>query len=133
MSDLRPLFARASAHGLLLSAQGSHLRVESLTGESVPEGLRDELVAARDDVLAHLQWREEAMEELCAAMRRLEDRYPIGCVMDEPGWSELDAAITDAYWRGDLDDLRCAVAHYEDFALRNFERHNTSLERHDDR
>ena len=42
-------------------------------------------------------------------MCRLEDHYPIGCPMDEPEWSRADDAITDAYWSGDLAELRRAA------------------------
>lgn len=132
MSDLSCLIARASAYGLLLSAQGPHLRVESVTGAPVPTDFRDELVAARDGLLTHLRWRDQAIEALCAAMRRLEGSYPIGYLMDEPDWREVDAAITDAYWRGDLAELRRAVTQYELFAMQRFELYRASLERHDD-
>ena len=54
-------------------------------------------------------------------MRRLADHYPIGCPTGAPDWHQADAAITDAYWSGDLVALREAVARYERFAMERLE------------
>jgi len=130
MADLRNLIERASAYGLLLSSDGPRLRVESVTRQPVPASFRAELLAQKSELLAYLGWRGEATEIVCAAMRRLEDHYPIGCPMDEPDWRAADALIADAFWSGDLDVLHRVVAEYERFALRHFELYRADRERH---
>lgn len=129
MTDLRDLIARASAHGLLLSSDGLHLRVESVTRKPVPAAFRTELVARKSELLAYLGWRDEATEIVCAAMRRLADHYPIGCPTSSPECDQADAAITDAYWSGDLAALREAVARYEACARERFKLYATGLKR----
>ena len=131
MSDLADLVARASTYGLLLSAHpdGRHLRATSVTHAPVPDAFRAELLAAKPELLAHLARRDQALDIVCAMMSRLADCYPIGCPTESPEWRQADAAITKAYWSGDLAELRRTVAHYERFALRSFELYRTSLER----
>src|SRR5665647_94109 len=108
MTDLADLIARASAHGLLLSAHadGTHLRATSVTHAPVPDAFRAELLAAKPELLAYLARRDEALDIVCAAMSRLADCWPIGCPTDSPRWQRADAAITEAYWSGDLAALR---------------------------
>ena len=49
--------------------------------------------------------------------------------MYTPEWQAADAAITEAYWSGDLAELQRVVAQYEHFALRRFEPYSLGLER----
>jgi hypothetical protein len=122
MSGVRDLIARASACGLTLSAHtdGAHLCVRSASGEPVPLGMRDELTAQKTALLAYFQWRDEALDIICAAMNRLADCYPIGCPTGSPDWRQADAALDAAYWSGDLAALRTSLADYERFALERF-------------
>ncbi|HZL03974.1 MAG TPA: hypothetical protein VFE45_00900 [Coriobacteriia bacterium] len=129
MNDLRDLIARASALGLLLSSDGLHLRVESVTREPVRAAFRAELLSQKAGLLACFEWRDEATEIVCAATRRLTDHYPIGYPTGSPEWDQADAAITDAYWSGDLAALREVVARYEGFAMETFDLYAAELKR----
>ena len=60
-------------------------------------------------------------------MNRLADCYPIGCPTGSPEWQQADAAMTDAYWSGDLGALRTAVACYERFALECFHAYESEV------
>jgi len=121
MTDVRVLVAKASAYGLLLSPEGSRLRVDSVTGEPVPATFRTELLAQKADLLAYFAWRDEAIEIVCAAMRRLADHYVVSCPSGSPELCQVDAAITDAFWKGDLPGLRETVGRYEDIATQRFQ------------
>lgn len=129
MSDLRDLIARASDCGLLLSAHsdGTHLCVKSTSRGPVPFDMRTELTAQKTALLAYFQWRDEATEIVCSAMRRLIDDYPIGCPTGSVQWQRADAAMTDAYWSGDLGALRVAVARYERFARECFHAYESEV------
>jgi hypothetical protein len=122
VNALSDLIARASTYGLVLSCDGHRVRVESRTDQPVPAAFRAELLARKAELLAYFGWRDEAIEIVCAAFRRLEDDYPIGFGTDALGWQQADEAITRAYWSGDLAALREALASYETVTRDQFQR-----------
>jgi len=129
MTDLADIIARASAHGLLLSAHadGTQLRVKSVTRAPVPDAFRDELLAAKPDLLTHLARRDEALAIVCATMDRLADVYPIGCPTGSREWREADDAITNAYWYATVDVLRRVCDRYEALAMQRFAQYRAGL------
>ena len=79
--------------------------------------------------MTYFSWRDEATALVCAAMRRLAEHYPIGCPTAAPDWEAADDAVTDAYWSGDLDALRGALARHEAVAQRHFGLYAAGLRR----
>lgn len=110
MSDALELIARAAAFGMVLSSAGLHLRVESVTGVTVPAAFRAELVAAKPELLAYLSWQEAADRLLLESTRTLASEYPSGCPLDSPEWVGHDDDLHAAYWSGDLELLRRTLA-----------------------
>lgn len=116
MSDLANLFALATEHGLLLSSRGDKLVVRSVTGTAVPRAFRDLLATHKAAILANLAYRDEALAIVTESLSRLAADFPLGCDIDTAEGRRLDAAITEAFWSGDLDALATAVGAYEQFA-----------------
>jgi hypothetical protein len=122
VSNVRDLVDRAAAHGLLLSSDGVHLRVESVTGVPVPASLRSALIAQKTEILAFLTWRDAADELLLQSTRRLGSDYPSGCPLDSEEWARFDDALHAAFWSGNLSVLRRTLDERERFAREAFAR-----------
>lgn len=120
MTSPRDLVKRAADHGLLLSPEGSGVRVESVTSAPVPSSLRSELVANKARVLEFLTWQNEADCLLLETTRSIGECYPSGCPLDTEAWKRQDATLHDAYWSGDLALLRRTLAERERFARAAF-------------
>ena len=78
VSDALELIARAAAFGMVLSSAGLHLRVESVTGVTVPAAFRAELVAAKPELLAYLSWQEAADRPAAGVDPHAGQRIPLG-------------------------------------------------------
>ena len=116
MRDLRGLVAQVSNYGLLLSSDGPHLRVKSVTDEPVPAGFRSVLIAQKAELLEFLTWQETADRLLLESTRTIGEDYPSGCPLDTAEWKRQDDVLHAAFWSGDLALLRSTLAERERFA-----------------
>ena len=120
MTDVRELVAQASNYGLLLSPDGPHLRVKSVTQEPVPAGFRSVLIAQKAELLEFLIWQESADRLLLETTRTIGEDYPSGCPLDTEEWKRQDEALHVAFWSGDLSLLRRTLVERERFARATF-------------
>ena len=116
MTNVRELVAQASDYGLLLSPDGTQLRVKSVTHEPVPAGFRSVLIAQKAELLEFLIWQESADRLLLETTRTIGEDYPSGCTLDTAEWQRHDDALHAAFWSGDLALLRSTLAERERFA-----------------
>jgi hypothetical protein len=76
----------------------------------------------RTELLAYLDFADEADALLLAATHRLADSWPHNCAAldDNARWWELEDQLRDAYWSLDLTRLEYVVAEREAHALTVF-------------
>ena len=120
MTNVRDLVAQASDYGLLLSPDGAHLRVKSVSHEPVPADFRSVLVARKAELLEFLAWQETADRLVLESTRTVAEGYPSGCPLDTAEWQRQDDALHAAFWSGDLALLRRTLVERERFARAAF-------------
>lgn len=114
------VFDDAVDAGLVLSRHGERVHVESPLGHPLPEALKARIVDCRTELLAWLEWRETADDELLACSRRLAESYPPGCPLEGEGWRAAEEQLMAAYRSQEPGLWRETLSHYESFALERF-------------
>jgi hypothetical protein len=120
MSLAAEVVEEALAGGLLLSRRGERICVESPLGCALPDSLREQLVAHREEILAYLTYRDRADELLLDASRRICRECPPGFEFESRLWRSLETSLTEAYRIQDLAHLQSALAAYERIARGRF-------------
>jgi hypothetical protein len=115
----------ALAAGLLLSAKGEHIHIESPLGLPLCDALRELLEAHRDELLRWLCWCERADVLLLETSARIAAHRHHGCPYDDATWQAAEEALRVAYETQEPDSFHDALDRYERFALSYF----TSLEK----
>lgn len=114
--DMRDLMMRASKYGLLLSREGSDVRVRPVVRRMVPEAFHEELVNNKDELWAHLAWCEVANPLLVGSLRKLSALYSRGRWLLQGEWSGHERAIEEAFWSKDRLRLIMALEGREHWA-----------------
>lgn len=101
--------------GLVLTLADGRLGIDSPLGCPLPDALRAQLKLYRDEIIAELTWRREALALVTDCLARVERQYVPGCPLGDDDLLDLEAAITMAFRAHDrarlrrcLDDFRLA-------------------------
>ena len=77
--------------------------------------------AHKPELLAYLDFAEEADSLLMESTRRLAKAWPDGCQLeDDPRWDQAEHELHDAHWSLDLSELQKAIETREQLALEMF-------------
>ena len=120
VSRAADLHQEALAAGLLLSANGDRIHVESPLGLPLPDELKERLDAHRGEVLAYLAWCERADVMLLETSRRISERCPCGCPLEGEAWREAEEELGAAHRSQDHEAFCKALLTFEHFAHEQF-------------
>lgn len=108
---------QALAAGLLLSAKGERIHIESPMGLPLRGTLRKRLATHRDELLRWLAWCETADVLLLETSARIAAHRQHGCPCDDADWRAAEDVLRVAYETQDPKLFHDALGRYERFAV----------------
>lgn len=120
---------QALAAGLLLSAKGERIHIESPMGLPLRQALRVRLATHRDELLRWLEWCETADVLLLETSARIAKQCPRGCPLDGAAWRAAEQVLRESHQSQDLTVFHQALVRYECFALSYFATHGNGATR----
>jgi hypothetical protein len=107
---------------ILVSKDGANIRLEAVdpVGHPIAEPLLAGVREHKAELLDLLDYEARADQLLLESTRRIGAAWQQGLSVDCPEWEQCERRIYDAYWSGDLDRLREALADRERLANQVF-------------
>ena len=112
MNEAAALLDRVLRCGVLVVLRDGAPKIESPLGRTLPDTLRAELKPYREEIVAELAWRTEAIGVIADGLARIEAAYLPGCALDGDELIELEGAIGEAFRAHDRIGLRTCVDAY---------------------
>ncbi len=81
----------------------------------------------RDALIAWLRHKRGADVLLLESSRRIGTAWPFGFPLEGPEWDAHEQHLHEAYWSGDLEQLKSALEAREQYALRVFGAHRNEV------
>lgn len=127
--NARQILEECSRRLITVTRDGENLALEALFPEDfpIPQELVDEVKENKAEVLLAVEYAERADALVLESTRRIGAAWPSGFPLEGPEWDAHEQHLHEAYWSGDLEQLKSALEAREQYALRVFGAHRNGV------